>query len=213
MIVLGDDDAPSDELIETPDAVDLMFQTMYSGRYQIKAGAEAPETEPDGRHLDLHAKAYALGEKYEISLLKDVARAQFEEDIEQGWDEDAFRAASHTVYTTTPAGDTGLRELVVQVLNWRAQQSTISEAMREFIRECPDLSFSLWENAVSSSPGPPCETCNTVELRQCHNCGRGKSKKPPAKRCFVSCRCSLNRTLCDDCLERSAHGWSEPELF
>ncbi|RYC85379.1 hypothetical protein BFJ63_vAg11802 [Fusarium oxysporum f. sp. narcissi] len=67
--------------------------------------------------LSLHAKVYALGEKYRIEGLKKVAKGKFESEIQSGnVGIDDFAEAAEEVYTSTVSEDRGLRDVVVKMI-------------------------------------------------------------------------------------------------
>ncbi|CZR45755.1 uncharacterized protein FPRO_15069 [Fusarium proliferatum ET1] len=67
--------------------------------------------------LSLHAKVYALGEKYRIEGLKKEAKRKFESEIQSGnVGVDDFAGAVEEVYTSTVSEDRGLRDVVVKMI-------------------------------------------------------------------------------------------------
>ncbi|KAI1013630.1 hypothetical protein LB503_010604 [Fusarium chuoi] len=67
--------------------------------------------------LSLHAKVYALGEKYRIEGLKKEAKIKFESEIQSGnVGVDDFAEAVEEVYTSTVGEDRGLRDVVVKMI-------------------------------------------------------------------------------------------------
>ncbi|KAF5685943.1 kelch repeat BTB domain-containing protein [Fusarium circinatum] len=67
--------------------------------------------------LSLHAKVYALGEKYRIEGLKKEAQRKFESEIQSGnVGVDDFAEAVEEVYTSTVSDDRGLRDVVVRMI-------------------------------------------------------------------------------------------------
>lgn len=68
-------------------------------------------------NLTLHAKVYALGEKYGITGLKTLAIAKFEDEVKDHWDSDDFILAVREVYTSTVDHDRPMRNVVVRALS------------------------------------------------------------------------------------------------
>ncbi|KAL7756501.1 hypothetical protein ACKLNR_013494 [Fusarium oxysporum f. sp. zingiberi] len=67
--------------------------------------------------LSLHAKVYALGEKYRIEGLKKAGKGKFESEIQSGnVGIDDFAEAAEEVYTSTVSEDRGLRDVVVKMI-------------------------------------------------------------------------------------------------
>jgi hypothetical protein len=68
-------------------------------------------------NLCLHAKVYALGEKYGIDDLKGFALHKFHAEAQHHWQSDNFLHAIREVYTSTIDEDRALRDVVVEVVN------------------------------------------------------------------------------------------------
>lgn len=67
-------------------------------------------------NLTLHAKVYALGEKYAIAGLKALALRKFREEADVSWDKDEFLRAAKEVYTSTVDHDRSMRQAVVETI-------------------------------------------------------------------------------------------------
>ncbi|KAM0185933.1 hypothetical protein ACHAPI_011971 [Fusarium lateritium] len=67
--------------------------------------------------LCLHAKVYALGEKYGIDDLKGLALYKFHAEAQHHWQSDDFLHAIREVYMSTIDEDRALRDVVVEVVN------------------------------------------------------------------------------------------------
>ncbi|KAF5545450.1 kelch repeat BTB domain-containing protein [Fusarium phyllophilum] len=122
-----DDDVEA-ELSDTDyDATDRcqmrLFGANFIKRKRIKQLKERKWTswkveEPTpSSQLSLHAKVYALGEKYSIEGLKKEAQRKFESEIQSGnVGVDDFAEAVEEVYTSTVSEDRGLRDVVVGMI-------------------------------------------------------------------------------------------------
>lgn len=58
---------------------------------------------------------YAIAEKYDIPELKDLAKRKFETLVRSKWPHDDFYNITKAVFSTTPDGDMGLRQNVMDV--------------------------------------------------------------------------------------------------
>ncbi|KAM3523662.1 hypothetical protein NHJ13051_005000 [Beauveria bassiana] len=68
-------------------------------------------------NLYLHAKVYALGEKYGVHDLKGFALRKFHIEAKHHWQSDDFLHAIREVYTSTIDEDRALRDVVVEVVD------------------------------------------------------------------------------------------------
>ena len=95
------------------------------------------------KFLVLHAKVYALAEKYEVSGLKEMAQRCFQLVSNcGGCCSKEFAQACEFVYTTTIDSDRGLRDVVVQALH-ENPRALDEEHIRRAMRLQPDLPYDL----------------------------------------------------------------------
>jgi hypothetical protein len=67
--------------------------------------------------LLVHAKMYEIGDKYQVSGLKDLSRFKFELACAKFWDDAVFAEAARCAFETTPDDDRGLRGIVCKTLS------------------------------------------------------------------------------------------------
>jgi hypothetical protein len=92
-------------------------------------------------NLHLHAKVYALGEKYSIEPLKALALSKFEFDIRTIGQKDDFLAAIREAYTSTIETDRPLRDAVVAFL--RKQKHLLKRDYMKTVLKETALGFDL----------------------------------------------------------------------
>lgn len=91
-------------------------------------------------YLCLHAKVYAIAEKYQISGLKEMAHRSFSFLVPRTISPHNFAEASEIAYTMTVDSDRGLRDLVVDVL-FSKSQFLEDEALKKLLKRLPDLTY------------------------------------------------------------------------
>jgi hypothetical protein len=64
----------------------------------------------------IHSKMYEIGDKYDVSGLKELSPEKFHRGCAKYWNDDYFAHAAHHTFTTTMDHDTGLRKVVVKVI-------------------------------------------------------------------------------------------------
>jgi hypothetical protein len=102
-----------DKAIEIKDfdvnVVGAMLRFVYFFDYDVP---------PNTRTMIFHAQVYQIGDKYGIEPLKKQALSKFRHVVDEAEVDDGFaRNLADTisiVYNTTPSGDRGLRDIVVQ---------------------------------------------------------------------------------------------------
>jgi hypothetical protein len=76
-----------------------------------------PAPEGNTTQLLLHSKMYEMGEKYDVTGLKGLAREKFMRSCIEHWDSEHFAPAAHHACSTTVEEDIGLREVVITVIS------------------------------------------------------------------------------------------------
>ncbi|KAH7091580.1 hypothetical protein FB567DRAFT_436686, partial [Paraphoma chrysanthemicola] len=72
--------------------------------------------EGDASQLLLHAKMYEIGDKYDISSLKELSRHKFALGCRKHWNDELFFAAAQHALATTPESDQGLRRVLQETV-------------------------------------------------------------------------------------------------
>ena len=75
----------------------------------------------DSRMMN-NALVYAIAEKYDIPELKELAKRKFQTLASSKWSHDDFHAVTEVVFSTTPDGDMGLRQVVLDVCEGHFQE-------------------------------------------------------------------------------------------
>jgi hypothetical protein len=78
----------------------------------------------------LHAEVYAMGEKYGIPGLKDLAQRKFEHAVTNGWQDATFCSVVRSVYESTNSNDRGLRDIVTKIA---CQNAGILKSRQDFL--------------------------------------------------------------------------------
>ncbi|KAF2213786.1 hypothetical protein CERZMDRAFT_95824 [Cercospora zeae-maydis SCOH1-5] len=114
---------------------------------QFKGEGEHAEDNDDTEaesHPVLHTQIYALGEKYDIQPLKQLARRKFEMAAACYYDAPELADAIRLVYQSTVDTDRGLRDIVLQLFR-RHPQLANTQDIYAVIKETPDLALDLWK--------------------------------------------------------------------
>lgn len=93
---------------EDPILVEIMLRHLYSHAY-LKDHPSPPDIT-----LQLHARMYAMADRYGMEDLRQLVREQFENLQRTDYAKDDFATVIREVYTSTPDLDRGLRDLVVK---------------------------------------------------------------------------------------------------
>ncbi|KAF4946278.1 hypothetical protein FGADI_11304 [Fusarium gaditjirri] len=101
----------------------------------------APQRLIPSANLHLHAKVYALGEKYGIKPLKQLALRKFESEAQYHLHSNDFLQAMREAYTSTVEADRPLRDAVVAILR-RNKDLLKKDPLKEVLKETA-LGFDL----------------------------------------------------------------------
>jgi hypothetical protein len=97
----------------------------------------------DEDQLLLHAKMYAIGEKYDTESLKAVAREKFRRSCCRNWDTDDFVPAAAYVFSSTPDSDMGLRNIVAQALAEVTKEIFYEPDIEVLLEDFPRLAIAV----------------------------------------------------------------------
>jgi hypothetical protein len=114
-------------------------------------------------NLILHARVYAVAEKYTIEGLKDVALKKFEVELQTHWDTQDFLQATEVVYNSTPESVRGMRDVVVETFH--VHNLLGQEGVKEYIKDFTDLVYDLLVYTPDHKQG--CQN-----QRYCPSCGK-----------------------------------------
>ncbi|CAI9629748.1 unnamed protein product [Alternaria burnsii] len=70
----------------------------------------------DPKMLLVHSKMYAIGDKYDVAGLKQLARTKFSIVCMSLWNDEAFVQAAEHALNSTPDSDVGLREVLCRTI-------------------------------------------------------------------------------------------------
>lgn len=100
-----------------------------------KEPVESPQ-EPDGTfHLITLAKMYAIADKCDIKGLQSLSRDKFKPAVANNWNHGDLPSAIYTMYISTPDSNTGLRDIVVNLISDHMsllRKPEVEALMREF---------------------------------------------------------------------------------
>jgi hypothetical protein len=105
-----------------------------------------PDSPPTGdQDLNIHAKIYALAEKYFVKGLKAQSYEKFEKCWKDSFAGKSFYEAVNIVFTTTPDTDTGLRDLAAKCVSDEKRKYFLDANLdlRKVLKEIPDLAFMV----------------------------------------------------------------------
>ena len=104
--------------------------------------------------LMIHAKMYSIADKYDISLLKDLAKNKFKEDIQGQLRPERLVTLIETVYENTVPSDRGLRDCLTSVLKRYKNELRKDAAFMDLVRSGGDLAVDVidaWTDYQASS--------------------------------------------------------------
>ena len=124
-----------------------MFEYMYISDYSI-SNAEVPVQDRSAReenYLSLlcHIRMYAIGQKYDIAGVTDLANSKFIGSMYCRWDFEEYADLAALTYATTPESDGGLRKTMRRGIAFDIPLLLRIEKWRSIIKNTLDLSFDV----------------------------------------------------------------------
>ncbi|KAK7511701.1 uncharacterized protein IWZ02DRAFT_436663 [Phyllosticta citriasiana] len=134
--------SPDTKAPPTPD-LDQTFDESLLDSYESDCEEDECDAFLQPPNLVVHAKVYAIAEKYGITGLKDLARSKFAAQAEHYWSLTEFADSIPEVYETTVDSDRGLRDVVIQSFREHPQLAR-SKDMELVVRDTPGLAWELF---------------------------------------------------------------------
>ncbi len=105
---------------------------------------EEEDLPEDQANLVIHARVYALAEKYDIPSLKHIAKQKLEMAMACNYDSPDLPLAIEEVYCSTIDTDRGLRDIVCEAFRCHPQLASTPD-VRHAISELPSLALDLFK--------------------------------------------------------------------
>ncbi|KAL8706227.1 MAG: hypothetical protein Q9201_000733 [Fulgogasparrea decipioides] len=134
--------------------VDRLVHYFYHFYYDDMSEAQlsmSPEITP----LALDTNIYTMGDEYNMSDIKRLAKAKFSRALPTGWNKEEFPKVIRTIYDTTPASDCGLRDCLVLVLQAYKLELRVSREFMDLMRSHGEFAVDLvdaWANLSQLAP-------------------------------------------------------------
>jgi hypothetical protein len=127
-----------------PEAVHKMISFFYTQTYTLDDTASEP--------LLSHTRIYITADKYDVPLLKRLARENYKKVTLEKFDENLFlfMDSLRMIYDETPESDKGLRDVAIKAARDNLGDLMETEAFIELLKENPDISVDILK--VASQP-------------------------------------------------------------
>ncbi|KAH0278418.1 hypothetical protein KCU91_g2487, partial [Aureobasidium melanogenum] len=140
--------------VETTQSVKLMIHYFYHHDYleqETSRGSQKAQLYfSDCRKgaVAEHSRMYAMGEKYGIPGLKNLAIAKFRLSAITWVNHAGLAAGIAIVYNSTPEADKGLRKEVIEALDRYRLYYTSNSEIQKMIASIPDLCYGLYRKVL-----------------------------------------------------------------
>ena len=168
-------------LEEVDDAVaEAMIHFMYHFDYNNTQGIST---------MVFNAQVYCLADQYMMAALKHLAKDKFEAAIKTGWAMDDFLLAVDVVYSSSPEGDRGLRDLVVGVSGDNLEKLLKNVGFQNLLSEKPKFAADIIISGVSKKASSK----DGVHTYRCPSCGKNIKIEWQEGSYFYCVHCSARR--------------------
>lgn len=118
------------------------------------------------KKLSINASMYALADKYAIESLKILAWKKFEIVLKHGLLPTDFASVARHVYSTTPSGDRGLRDFVVDWCMDHLNEVLEFDAFNALLEEEAQLSHDLLRSHLSKHQAFQAITSARIKIQE-----------------------------------------------
>lgn len=104
----------------------------------------SPTTLPIGSEdLIIHARLYALADKYFVKGLKEAVLERFKHCADESFKGEKFYEAANIVFSTTPDTDTGLREVIAKRVSAERLKYRMvdNDDLKKALQDIPGLAY------------------------------------------------------------------------
>ncbi|MCJ1433534.1 hypothetical protein MMC27_002897 [Xylographa pallens] len=111
----------------------------------------SPEGDKEGWSAPLrHARMYAIGDRYDIVPLKDLAKSKFGATVyRDGPRTDTFPELIEYVHTSTPESDRGLRDPIQQIIVLSAEYLLMHQDIIEIMLDVPTVAVDMCKGLLA----------------------------------------------------------------
>lgn len=138
-----------------------------------------------------NVRVYSIADKYDVPGLKSYAKRKFEKAVETCWDMDDFPHAITEIYSSTPAPDRGLRDLVIEVackhIDALLEKQVFQDVLEEAVGFAAGVTQAMAKEADSALKKYRCPNCSKIwqavlssgNTYYCIRCGSSRSNWEP----------------------------------
>ena len=137
--------------------VAIVSKYLYARDHSASAGPI------DDRHpLEVHAQTYAAADRYDISGLKDFAKAYFEAELAKRYEIENVLPAIEVAYISTLKSHRGIRNCLLKTIESNKKQCRRNEHFVDLFRTLADGDFAMdvrdsWTKLDKGQPAPHAE--------------------------------------------------------
>jgi hypothetical protein len=160
--------------------VDKLLQYLYTGDYTSIPNKDCENLDISASQL--HARVFALADKYDVQGLCDLATAKYRSRLESDFDVVELLESIPDVYST-PCEVHALRALVTiyarNGLEKALHDSSYTKIYDQITSQVPTFTKDLLDSYIASPILADCQNCGPTRPMQvlqakCRKCGRGK---------------------------------------
>lgn len=152
---------------------------MYRFDYDASDRGEVPPTV-------FNAKVYGIADKYDVTTLKLQAKEKFEQAAKTCWRMDDFPHAITEVYSSTPATDRGLRDVVTRVVCGHIDVFLEKQEFKNVLEETVGFAADITRFIVKEY--------KSLKEYRCPNCGLSWKAAPLEGGPYYCQRCGKGRS-------------------
>jgi ribosomal protein L40E len=162
--------------------ITALLQYLYIGDYTSILGKDGEKNDLNISTLQLHARVFALADKYAVQGLCDLVMAKYYSRLKDDFNTIEFLESIPDVYHSTPPEIDTLRVLAIHFARKHLEKSLQDRANKRIYdhitSEVPTFTKRLLDSYIASPIEADCVNCGPIKPMQalqvrCRKCGRG----------------------------------------
>ncbi|KAI4189144.1 MAG: hypothetical protein LQ348_003836 [Seirophora lacunosa] len=132
-----------------PLLIDQLISCFYTFQY---SGLARFSKDREHQPLALNVEMYIIGDRYQLSGLKVLAKSKFSAALLHCWDKEPLTEIIRNIYENTVSTDRALRDALLPILQEHRQTVRVNEEFKEVVRTVGDFAVDLMDAWGAPAP-------------------------------------------------------------
>jgi hypothetical protein len=131
------------------------------------------ESLPFSNALQVNAQMYVMGDKYNVTALKELAIKKYIAALPVGWNSESFTNSVYEIYEGTPEEANGLKDVGIKFAATKAKELMDRGDFITVLKDIPDFAVEVLRVSLENTTGggiryavPTCPKCHSMDYVQ-----------------------------------------------